>query len=84
MTIHSRFDWEFGDDITEEFIDEIVRVVKSNGMVLAFALTSRVDQFAYMFMNKASLDGVLKNSPENFSDQIIEIWDRVTIKLNKE
>lgn len=84
MTIHSRFDWEFGDDITEEFIDEIVRVVKSNGMVLAFALTSRVDQFAYMFMNKASLDGVLKNSPENFSDQIIEIWDKVTVKLNNE
>jgi hypothetical protein len=81
MTIHAHSTWNFGDSITEELIDEIVRVVKENGRVLTFAILSQADNFAYFIMEKGNIESIISNSPEELHTQIREIWTRVQAKL---
>jgi hypothetical protein len=83
MAIHSYFAWDYGDPITEELIDEIIRIIKANGRFLAFTIMSRVDEFAYIFMENISLASLLENnSGLPHIAQLTEIYTRVQNKLN--
>lgn len=84
MTIHSHSTWDFGDPITEELINEIVYIIKANGRVLSFALCSRVDQFAYIFMENITPEDIEReNSMQPHFNQLREIYIRTQNKLNE-